>query len=316
MVQQLKRRIIPAIVFASLIYLGLLVYSDYTLLTDAFLQISIINFFQVLAVIFLSFVLKFYRWNYYLRTAKIQISLFDSIIIFFSGLLMSISPGKVGELLKSYLIKQKYNISISESSRIVLAERIIEFISLIFLIIITFLIQSQFIKVLIACLIAIVILVLFSNLKLKKFIKKKISSIKYIKQKLNEFQKFKEQLKTLFRPKIFLNMLIISTVAWIIECLGFFMIMEMFTDSFGFLKLSVTYLNSIFLGSISMLPGGLGATEGSLVYMLKQINISESIAITSTFLIRIVTLWFSLVLGFFSLILFQRNIKIIETNSE
>ncbi len=47
-----------------------------------------------------------------------------------SGLIMSITPGKVGELLKSYLVKEVTNEPISKTAPIIFAERITDFVSL------------------------------------------------------------------------------------------------------------------------------------------------------------------------------------------
>lgn len=47
-----------------------------------------------------------------------------------SGLVMSVTPGKMGELLKSYLVKQVNGTSISKTAPIVFAERATDFLSL------------------------------------------------------------------------------------------------------------------------------------------------------------------------------------------
>ena len=47
-----------------------------------------------------------------------------------SGLITSITPGKMGELLKSYLVKQIKNIPISKTAPIIFAERITDSTSL------------------------------------------------------------------------------------------------------------------------------------------------------------------------------------------
>ena len=49
---------------------------------------------------------------------------------------MSVTPGKFGELLKSYMLKQISNEPISKTAPIVLVERITDFLSLLFIAII------------------------------------------------------------------------------------------------------------------------------------------------------------------------------------
>ena len=64
---------------------------------------------------------------------------------------------------------------------------------------------------------------------------------------------------------------------------------------------------SIIIGAISMLPGGLGVTEGSLTFMLVQKGVSNQYAVASTFIIRAVTLWFAVLIGVISVSIYQKR---------
>jgi uncharacterized protein (TIRG00374 family) len=61
------------------------------------------------------------------------------------------------------------------------------------------------------------------------------------------------------------------------------------------------------VGAITMLPGGLGITEGSLTFLLIQKGSPKEIAVASTFIVRIVTLWFAVLVGVISVTLYQRR---------
>ena len=58
---------------------------------------------------------------YYLKLLDIKISASDSKSIFFSGLAMSATPGKLGELLKSYLLKKITDVPVSKSAPVIFA---------------------------------------------------------------------------------------------------------------------------------------------------------------------------------------------------
>ena len=55
---------------------------------------------------------------------------------------------------------------------------------------------------------------------------------------------------------------------------------------------------SMIVGAISMMPGGLGSTEATAVFLLMAIGIDFEIAFLGTVIIRIITLWFAILLGF------------------
>jgi uncharacterized protein (TIRG00374 family) len=64
-----------------------------------------------------------------------------------------------------------------------------------------------------------------------------------------------------------------------------------------------------------MLPGGLGITEGSLTYMLIRENVSNNIAFATTFIVRVVTLWFAVLVGIVSVFIYQKKFGKINIES-
>ncbi len=70
---------------------------------------------------------------------------------------------------------------------------------------------------------------------------------------------------------------------------------------------SFSYALATIAGSITMLPGGLGVTEGSLTFLLIKYGASKEIAVASTFLVRVVTLWFAVLVGIVSVTFYQRR---------
>jgi len=61
------------------------------------------------------------------------------------------------------------------------------------------------------------------------------------------------------------------------------------------------YSASIILGSMSMIPGGLGITEGSLASLISSQGITFSTALVLVIIIRLFTLWFGVIVGFIAL---------------
>jgi uncharacterized membrane protein YbhN (UPF0104 family) len=68
------------------------------------------------------------------------------------------------------------------------------------------------------------------------------------------------------------------------------------------------------VGSISMLPGGLGAADASvaglLLLLVQAAPMSQPVAVAATLLIRFGTLWFGVLLGVAALLLFGRRLLV------
>src|SRR5260370_36510446 len=76
---------------------------------------------------------RFVKWQYYLKRLEVSIHWSKSLLIFVSGLSMAITPAKVGELLKSFLLKRETGAAISHTSPIIVAERLTDGIAMLLL---------------------------------------------------------------------------------------------------------------------------------------------------------------------------------------
>ena len=62
-------------------------------------------------------------------------------------------------------------------------------------------------------------------------------------------------------------------------------------------------------GAVSLLPGGLGAADFSLLGLLRLVEVPEAAAILATILVRLATLWFAVLLGFATLPVALRGLR-------
>lgn len=308
MSDKIKKNISWFFIVSLLIYIVFVIFSDFNLVVKSISSFSIKVFFQVIIVILISIFLKFLRWHFYLKEINILIPKYDSVMIFLVGLSMSFSPGKLGELLKSYLLKSKFQFQISITSPVIIAERIIEFTSLIIISIfgaIAYNLKFQYL--IFPFLLLILIFFLFRNNRFINLLFTFLGKFKFFRQNLEKLTNVRETTFNLFTWEIFLKMLFISSFAWLFECYSYYLIVQFFVPEVGFIWISVIYLISIIIGSVSMTPGGIGTTEGALTYFLYQQNISENIAVTSALLIRVSTLWFTIIVGFLALMFYKKN---------
>lgn len=111
----------------------------------------------------------------------------------------------------------------------------------------------------------------------------------------------------LLRPIPLVYMVVISLFSWSFECLGYYIILLNFGVNFNILWAVFIYTFSTIAGAITMLPGGLGVTDGSLTFLLVRSKVSKDIAVSSTFIVRAVTLWFAVFIGVLSVSFYQHR---------
>jgi len=219
---------------------------------------------------------------------------------------MAVTPGKMGEFLKAYLLKQITGEPISKTAPVIFAERITDFVSLIIIAlagayifnygrVIVILAGVFFLLLIIVLSSKNLALPLISLLEKNKFLAKHLASIH------NAYESSYQMLKII--PLLYMTFL--SIISWFFECFAYYLILINFGLSTGFMWSSFSYAFSTIIGAITMLPGGLGVTEGSLTFLLIRQGCPNEIAVASTFIARVVTLWFALVVGIISVAVYQ-----------
>jgi hypothetical protein len=130
LIARLQGKLIAGIAIGGLVYVLVVVYSGWRELEEALRGFPWLLFPLLLALAFANYLLRFLKWHYYLGQLKIPLAIGDSLVIFLAGLIMTISPGKIGELLKCVLLKQRNGTLLTVSAPIIVAERITDFLSL------------------------------------------------------------------------------------------------------------------------------------------------------------------------------------------
>ena len=117
-VKKLKFKFLLSLVFAAIVFAILTMYADSSNLFLAFKKFSWHYLPVILLLVLVNYLLRFWKWDYYLKLLNIPVGKKDSFIIFMSGLIMAVTPGKFGEVLKAYLLKKINLTPIAKSSPI------------------------------------------------------------------------------------------------------------------------------------------------------------------------------------------------------
>ena len=115
---------------------------------------------------------------------------------------------------------------------------------------------------------------------------------------------FAEPMTTLLRPGPLVVTSLLSALAWLGECLGFWLVIRGLPGASAPLGLAVfIYAATTVIGALSFLPGGLGVTEGGMALLLVRsaTHLTRAGAAAATVLIRLCTLWFGVAVGFAAL---------------
>ncbi len=309
---QLRQKIFLSLAFAAFVYLALTLYADAPKLADALLHWDWrwlpVTVFAVLS----NYGLRAVRWHYFLHVIRIQnVPLRSSLLIFLSGFPLTMVPGKLGELLKSVLLKSHYNIPITYSAPIVAAERLTDVMGMSLLAAIGISILPfglPALGVTVAALFAIVALI-----QSRTFAERVINLLGHLPA-IGKFaylgKNMYESAYLMLRLRPLAISFALSVVAWLGECVALFMILL----GFGLpatpdllMQATFIYASASIFGAITLMPGGLGTTEASMTSLIQfLVPTNAAIATAATLLVRVCTLWFAVALGGIALLIFGR----------
>lgn len=308
MLEKIKKKILISIAIAGLLYLAFTIYADFKEVAAAFSKFNWLLLPFLLLLSLCNYFVRFLKWDYYLGILKIPVKKIDSLSIFMSGLIMSVTPGKFGEVLKSYLVKQINGTSISKSAPIVFAERMTDSMSLIIIAVVGAYIYNygRIAAAIISILFCLLVFVIM-NRKIALFFITRFEKIKFLSKYIHAIHNLYESSYQMLRPVPLINMCLLSLFSWFFECFGYYLILINFNINVSMLWASFSYAFASIIGAVSMLPGGLGVTEGSLTLLLVQKGFHKDMAVASTFIIRVVTLWFAVLVGIISVSIYQNR---------
>jgi len=303
-----KKNIFISLAAAGLLYLLFSLYADFEKVIKTFSSFNWYLLPILFLLSFLNYVVRFLKWDFYLKLLKVSIKKIDSFSVFMSGLIMSVTPGKMGELLKAHLVKQISGEPISKVAPVIFAERITDFLSLILIGVVGGYVYNFGREIILAVgIFFVLVTVALTNKNIGEVMIVFFSKIKLIRKYVEHAREAYESSFQMLQIKPLLQMSLLSLLAWFLECLGYYLILVNFKVEVSLLWASFSYAFATIVGAISMLPGGLGVTEGSLTVLLRQKHYTFEIAFASTFLIRIVTLWFAVFVGVMSVLLYQKR---------
>ena len=224
-------------------------------------------------------------------------------MIFISGFALGVTPGKVGELIKSQLLKNKFHIPRTKTAPLVIVERFYDFFAIAIISLFGILVfeYSIYIFGILAIGISIFLIVTSSEKIFLKFLNK-IEKIKFLKSFSNELPKSFNVIQKSTRGKIFPLSIILSVIFWFLDSMiAYLTLLSFGIDIIDYFVLMSIYTSSIILGVISFLPLGIGVVEGSLVGFLSINGIEFHLATAVVVFIRFFTRWIGVMAGFIGL---------------
>lgn len=291
-----KNRFWLVLIFAVVVYVVMGVYADLGDLLTALESFDWRFIILLLGLTTLGYLIRFVRWDYFLRGVGVKLNIRDNLFVYISGLSMTITPAKAGEIWKGWLIRDINGESLSKTVPVVISDRLTDILALVFLSLLGILYYKQ------GAYILVTILILFAGFVLA--VRSEAVSnilIRVLEKRAGKYSKDVESMHQTFKETLTPKKLVVTTVlglmAWFMECLALYLAVAGFGDHLGMVVSTFTFSFASLAGALSMIPGGLGVAEATLSGLLQFFGLTATLSVGVAIIIRFATLWYGTFLG-------------------
>jgi len=298
-------KLIASVIVAALGYLGFSIWGGWQEVLAAFRQVPLYALLLLLSLSLMNYLLRFVRWHHYLALLHHPLPWPTTLRIYIAGFALTTTPGKAGEALRGFLLKP-HGVPHVRSLATLLAERLGDLLAVILLSGLGVLVYPDAWTVIL--LLLPVLLLMLWLLQQRHWL---TGIVHYVKGRFSgKAAKLFEGLidtllysGSLFTPGLLLYSLALGLVAWGVEGVAFYYLVQHLGLEIDLSIALFIYAFAMLVGAISFLPGGLGGTEVTMTALLVLSGMREGAAVAATVIIRLTTLWFAVGLGLLALLI-------------
>lgn len=302
-----KKYVILSFSIVTGIYISALIFTDYH--SQVFDNIS--KLFTILPALFglafISYFIRYIRWYRLLRRIGNRIPFLRGYVAYLTGFAFTATPGKLGELVRIKYFRA-LNIPPWQIFSLFLYERTLDLVvvlcfSLLFISDIKLL---SFAISFVVILLIILAVLIWNNRWLVWWVKLFRRRKWY---KLAQFCLSLQRGVAGCRVWITFTDLIVSCalgfVAWGLVIMAFLILLHSLKIYISIGPAISVYPLAMLVGAGSMLPGGIGTTEATIVALLLLLGVALEHAMLAAIGIRLASMWFAIICGFISVVIME-----------
>lgn len=301
-----KKKVVLILALAIGVYIAMGIYADFSQLARVITGFEWAYLVALLGLTTAGYLLRYLKWDLFLKKAGVALPAKQNLFVFFSGLAMIVTPGKIGEIWKGWLIRDISGDSLNKTVPVVVLDRITDVLSLILLSAVGILSYREGVPLLAVLL---VLIAGFYAAVRSEPISARMLGV--LERHAGKYAPDAKAMHTTFEqtmePATLLGLSALNALAWFCECLGLYVVVMGFHE-----QISVTLATFIFsfaslAGGVSMIPGGIGLAEATITGFLQVYGLDAASAIGIALVVRFGTLWYGVLLGSAVYLAFRRK---------
>lgn len=291
--------VLLALVVAGLLGLALATGWEETL--EAIRALTGVELVILLLLSLVNYVFRGLRWHLFAGRLGLSLSLGANLRHFLGGFAMSVTPGRVGELVRMRWIRRETGWSFERTAPLVLMDRASDLAAMALLLAVALMFSTGGI----AGALPVAILALIAAwVVTRPDLMHRLASVGYrlvgrrLPRLFARIRRAARALESFTAPSLLVVAALLGLIGWAAEGWAFHLLLTWMGAEIGMMTAIAIFVFATLAGGVTGAPGGLGGAEAAMVALLVLNGVALEIAVPATLIIRVTTLWFAIGIGF------------------
>jgi uncharacterized protein (TIRG00374 family) len=287
----------------ALVLAGLASLAAATGWAETMQQIGKLTFLQILILLGLSLInygFRGLRWHLFARRLGLPTKLIQDMRHFLGGFAMSVTPGRVGELIRMRWLRRETGWSVERTAPLVLMDRASDLGAIALILALSITLSAAGIAGAVpVTLMALIAAYVATRPQLLAGIALGAYRLSGVWPRL--FGRIRTASRSLARfsdAKTMLAAAALGLIGWMAEGYAFYILLMWMGADIGFWTAIAIFVFSTLAGGLTGAPGGVGGAEAAMIGLLMIEHVPLDMSVPATLLIRLTTLWFAIGIGF------------------
>ncbi len=286
----------------GLVLLGLIALAAATGWQETWAQLTKLTLLQLLALLALSLVnyfLRGLRWHVFARSLGLRTGLIQNLRHFLGGFAMSVTPGRIGELVRMRWIRRETGWAFERSAPLVLVDRASDLAAMAVILAGSVAFSASGITA------AVPVAALALTAAFVATRPRLLSGLATVAHRLSGlwprlFARLRRAAKSLVAfssLRLLAITLTLGVLGWLAEGYALHQLLLWLGADIGLASALLIFTFSTLAGGLTGAPGGIGGAEIAMVALLSMQGVEPEISVPATAVIRVTTLWFAIAIG-------------------
>lgn len=247
----------------------------------------------------LNYALRALRWHLFVTCLGFGLPARQNILHYIGGFAMSVTPGKIGELVRVRWLARATATPLERAAPAALADRASDLAALAILLALCLALSASIRGGLPVALLALAAAFAATHPRLLAAITNLAHRMtgRRLPRLMARLRRAAQSLDAFARGHVLLPALALGMAGWAAEGYAFHLLLDWFGADISFARALAIFIFATLAGGLTGAPGGLGGAEAAMIALLSLDGVPLETSVAATVLIRFTTLWFAVLIG-------------------